>query len=238
MDVSINIIYDNSRLEELAECLRLLPKDCEFVLVDTEPLEVPQGLEQYLNPELTERTEIIDNKDNRIIAKYYYKKPFPYGRVRNYAKSLSTRSWIFSIDTDELFNPMQEYMLRDLNKLKPEITGVAIYIFSWLRGLIKEDNFTRFETTRAIRIFRNIPEIKWTENPVHESVQDSITGCTDIGLLLIHEGYNIPKESMIAKMTQRIDSILENSDCLRKKYMRDYLIRECNTLEMYEGSNI
>jgi len=160
-----------------------------------------QYLEQALQSVqgLVDETIIVDtgSVDRTIqVAKKYTQKIFhekwknDFSKARNYALSKATKDWILVLDADEVISKEDHSLIKELTKSNQYDAYSFVQMsytndqkllgFTLLPHRVPEaKDFTGCISCNIIRLFRNNKGIKFA-NPVHESVDASITDKTKI----------------------------------------------------------
>lgn len=145
-----------------------------------------------------------------------------FSDARNAAKVLATGEWILSLDTDEYVIQNQLGRILSTIESKPKrVGGIEVSILSHIPCTEKKAP----EVTRAVRLFRNEPNINW-QSRIHETVQFSLEDegyLTDNSTItLIHEGYEISESEMIKKLERNLDLIMTEYATTKKQQIRNY----------------
>lgn len=117
-----------------------------------------------------------------------------FAQFKNNLKNYCTKDYIFQIDADEYLSEQLITSLPEILEMNPEIELYAVPRINTVEGLTQEHiqkwgwnvnekgwvNYPDYQT----RIFKNIPEIKWT-NKVHERLVGVKT------IVPLPEGYDL-----------------------------------------------
>ena len=140
----------------------------------------------------------IDNatKEVRTIANKYTMHPLngDFATFKNHLKKFCTKDYIFQIDTDEYLSEALLISLPEILELNPEVELYAVPRINTVEGLtsehinkwgwyVNENGWVNYPDYQ-MRIFKNIPEIKWI-NKVHERLE----GAKNI--VPLPEGYDL-----------------------------------------------
>lgn len=145
-----------------------------------------------------------------------------FSDARNAAKVLATGEWILSLDTDEYVIQNQiGKILRTIESKPKRVAGIEVSILSHIPCTEKKTP----EVTRAVRLFRNDPSIKW-QSRIHETVQFSLEEegylTEDSTITLVHEGYEISDSEMIKKLERNLDLIMNEYAFTKKQQIKNY----------------
>lgn len=170
-----------------------------------------------------------DSEDNIsfIECTYTYTGDFDFGRARNVAQQLATGTWIFALDADERIAMTQHEYLRRILTDAPD--NIGCYYVSMVihqvhgRGKRMEDKRFNYAIPRIYRrVGRNGEPLTW-EWCVHEQILPSVAAhgydCADTGLVVIHEGYLVSVEEMIAKKHRNLSRIMRQYEDTPHTYM-------------------
>ena len=140
----------------------------------------------------------IDNatKEVRTIANKYTMHPLngDFATFKNHLKKFCTKDYIFQIDADEYLSEALLISLPEILELNPEVELYAVPRINTVEGLtsehinkwgwyVNENGWVNYPDYQ-MRIFKNIPEIKWI-NKVHERLE----GAKNI--VPLPEGYDL-----------------------------------------------
>lgn len=127
-----------------------------------------------------------------------------YSLPRNYGKKHATRPWILFMDADERF---EDHAVRQVYQATEGDADVVILnVLNYMESVQRGKN-PKIATTRAARLFRNIPEFYLT-GIIHESLDDAMAAYSrghklkvvDAPFALHHYGYLKKKEVVESKM--------------------------------------
>jgi glycosyltransferase involved in cell wall biosynthesis len=90
--------------------------------------------------------------------------PPSFADQRNFAKALCKGDWILHLDVDEKYTPNLALEIDDLTKIEVQRLG---YSFPTYHLIQDEQHFSNTDVDPHIRLFRNIPELKYYRE-VHE----------------------------------------------------------------------
>jgi glycosyltransferase involved in cell wall biosynthesis len=140
----------------------------------------------------------IDNatKEVRTIANKYTMHPLngDFATFKNHLKKFCTKDYIFQIDADEYLSEALLTSLPEILELNPEVELYAVPRINTVEGLtsehinkwgwyVNENGWVNYPDYQ-MRIFKNIPEIRWI-NKVHERLE----GAKNI--VPLPEGYDL-----------------------------------------------
>jgi len=137
----------------------------------------------------TDKTVKIAEKSGASL--YYFKWVNDFAAARNYAIEQAKGDWILILDADEYFTPEDADKLVDyLQKMQsePEKWSSSLAISFMLLNL--DDKGRRMTKSSTVRIFRNIPSIRYTGR-IHEQLtvdSSTIVHLDDVNLM--HTGYS------------------------------------------------
>lgn len=167
----------------------------------------------------TDRTlEIVAQFPAKI---HHFEWKNDFSEARNFAISLASSPFIFSIDADEeLQNP--ESIVKLLQTAKDDEGGWLVNNISFAsrKGGIGYDTFA----TKLLRIFRRHPKIRFT-GQVHEQIHESIFSLglkiRDSEALLLHYGYSLSPKEMQDKQLRNLNLLLS---ALEREPTNSYLL--------------
>jgi len=134
------------------------------------------------NPVPTELMIVIDEyskEPNNNLSVHYHKLNKHFGDHKNYLNSKCQNDWIVNLDADEF---PHEFLIKNIHEIlesNPEVELFRVprvnivenitqdHINRW-RWKVNEKGWLQWPDFQS-RIFRNTPEIHWT-NPVHEVI--------------------------------------------------------------------
>ena len=135
-----------------------------------------QKLEKVL-----EKYEYGNYFKNLKVVTFEFKKDF--SELKNFAKSQCSGDFIFSIDADEIPNPILMEQLPTILEINdtdliwvPRINtveGITDFHLNLWKWRVTEQGWINFPDYQA-RIFRNVENIKWVK-PVHEIIEGAKT---------------------------------------------------------------
>jgi len=130
---------------------------------------------------------------NKPALKIFHHKWNGFAEQRNFALSKCTGDWILVIDADEVLETLE---------LPDGDVGICK-----IRNVIKEYNLEPFD---AIRIFRNLPQIKF-EADIQATVEKSIKGlkAVNCNTLINHYGYDLTAEESLIKTQKNLKKHLD-----------------------------
>lgn len=195
MDVSFCIIYRTEELYFLPECLASLPQGCEIILLE--------------NKEGEEFFEVLSDEyvyeGNRVIKAFMSWKELNFSVLKNKCKSLATRGWIVNFDADDRLHYIESEWLY-LNNLSEKIGGIIVNVINQHpKGMSLP--IGEVVCTQQVRIFRNKPEILFTDR-VHENIIPSI----------VASGYEIYVSTIDFK---HIGYYTKDKEIILNKYLRN-----------------
>ena len=129
-----------------------------------------------------------------------WKKDF--ARARNYALSKCTGDWILWIDADEEF-----YCERTKDQLLESLASIPDH------GVVRVALENKYVDGRpgavvlADRLFRRAPGVRW-KGAVHEHVTHNGKAAHATWIKIIHWGYDLPEEEMVAKAERNLEILL------------------------------
>lgn len=128
---------------------------------------------------------------------YYFSWLDDFSAARNYGLEFMRTDWALTLDSDEVFG-FDSFMAQKFLLENPLCGGIKVNIINYLN-----EGGDIIETThKAVRIFRNLPQIKY-EGQIHEQVTPSIieAGYTiiDSEIIIHHYGYAEKNESKISR---------------------------------------
>lgn len=228
--ISFPIIFNKEKAHYLPDLLDSLPENSEIILMETIPIADEDKGEGIFN---------VRRSGNIVTAQYYYKL-FNYAKARNACKSLATRPILFSIDSDErlLKHQNTELIQTAINLNKSEHGALQVRNFGTVTEYEENGKFLA-SLTEQVRIFKNLPEIKW-DCTVHEVLDKSLLAAgltyTDSNIFIHHVGYQIDKKSMLDKARNRIEMLIRDGDAFNDNFYYDYLKKEVNNFEYWRDN--
>lgn len=222
--LSFCIIYDTNKAHYIPDCIGSLPKDSEIVLVETIQDAEKEGIED------------VKTTNNHIYAKYYY-KDWNYSDARNACKALATRPVIFSIDSDERLAEYQHTAIikAALDLYKSEFVGLKVRNISIAPVPTLPGNYAA-TTTEQIRIFRNIPQLRW-QAAVHENIEMSMQEAglqyADSNILIHHIGYETDVVTLRDKHLNRLKMLINDDNYRNNPNYLQYIINESMNFKYY-----
>jgi len=137
----------------------------------------------------TDRTVEIAEKAGASV--HYFKWINDFATARNYAIDQAKGDWILILDADEYFYPEDAEKLADfLEKIQsePEKRKNSLAISFMLINL--DDKGRRMTKSSTVRVFRNIPSIRYTGR-IHEQLTVDINDIIHLdNINLMHTGYS------------------------------------------------
>jgi glycosyltransferase involved in cell wall biosynthesis len=133
--------------------------------------------------------EIVKSYDNTIL----YRGDFlGFGETKNYAVSLASNDWVFSLDADELLSDDLISHLKSID-LQPKIVGKTLRKNFFLG---KEITTAGWGRDKIIRLF-NRTEFYFSDRKVHEKVEvDKSANIIDLRGFLKHDALNNLSETL------------------------------------------
>ncbi len=166
-----------------------------------------------------DKTPVIASQFGAKIFNYEWQNNF--SEARNFAISMASNPFIFSIDADEeLQNP--ESVIRLVQTAKDDEGGWLVNNISFAsrKGGTGYDTYA----TKLLRIFRNHPKIRFN-GIVHEQIHESILSLgmkiRDSEVTLLHYGYSLSPDEMKNKQLRNLDLLLY---ALRNEPKNAYLL--------------
>lgn len=168
--IDITISYSILTHNETSTLKNLL----EFLIQNKNPRDEVVIVDDFsTNSETLKLLKDYSGKNN--IRHHKHALNFDFAQQRNYAKNLCKGDYIFAIDADELPAIFVVKNLREI--LKNNAQGYFLPRYNIVENLPK--NFPMKTNKKGwlgpfylLRIFKNIPSIKWV-NPVHEIVSNA-----------------------------------------------------------------
>lgn len=180
--------------------------------------------------------EKYDSEDDVsfIECTYTYAGEFDFGRARNVAQQLATGVWVFALDADERMVSTQHEYLRRILTNAPDNVGcynVSMVIHQVCgRGKRMEDRRFNYAIPRIYRrTGKNGEPLTWGWC-VHEQILPAVAAhgydCGDTALVVVHEGYLVPVEEMIAKKHRNLPRIMRQYEETPHTYLLSKLNAE------------
>lgn len=196
LPVSFVIIYNDKDKDKLEKCVAALPGGCEVVLFYNKPGD-KYNLDIF--KDTVEGLTVIKT------AQYEYPKgEFSFSMLRNEAKKLATRKWIFSLDADEILM-YDENEFEAISRLPESVGLIGVTIVSHYFPNLKT-GFMKKEAVTVYRMHLNDPRINW-ENRCHEQILNSgiVAGYDKVEttITLKHEGYYIEDSDELEEKLNR-----------------------------------
>jgi hypothetical protein len=224
VNLSANIIYCDSDIDYLNDCINSLPDGCEVVLLNTHLAHDNFGVSKV--------GQQTDERGRTIVHLIWRYSMFSFAQARNIALKHSTRDWILAIDADErLLLPTQDWF-ETLNEVPKFIGGFILGQFGFSLPEWKPESAKGFYTVETLRLFRNVEHVQWC-GFAHEQVLPSLEQQGYItkksNLMLYHLGYDTTKEQAIAKLERNVELLTrqiavypnEHTQFFRKLLQRD-----------------
>ena len=206
--VTVVVITSEADREKwLADAIRSIPAFAEVVVCTT-----VKGDAESLTVDKYDSEEDV----SFIECTYTHAGEFDFGRARNVAQQLAAGAWVFALDADErLVSTQHEYLRRILTNAPGNI---GCYYVSMVihqvhgRGKRMEDKRFNYAIPRIYRrTGTDSTPLTW-EWCVHEQILPSVAAhgydCGDTALVVVHEGYLISVEDMIAKKHRNLPRIM------------------------------
>ena len=211
----MKISYSITCYNEHKELDRLLSHLSQYVRPEDEVVIIQdisiKNAKSVIQTEVEELEKVLSKYDFQVYQ-FEFKKDF--AELKNFAKSKCSGDYIFSIDADEIPNPIlieQLPIILDINEpelvwvprinIVNDITEWHIKHWSWNQT---EKGWINFPDYQA-RIFKNADHIKWVR-PVHEVIEGAKTYShlpPHEELTLLHEK-DIRKQEFQNKLYQEI----------------------------------
>ena len=211
----MKISYSITCYNEHKELDRLLSHLSQYVRPEDEVVIIQdisiKNAKSVIQTEVEELEKVLSKYDFQV-HQFEFKKDF--AELKNFAKSKCSGDYIFSIDADEIPNPIlieQLPIILDINEpelvwvprinIVNDITEWHIKHWGWNQT---EKGWINFPDYQA-RIFRNVDHIKWVR-PVHEIIDGAKTYShlpPHEELTLLHEK-DIRKQEFQNKLYQEI----------------------------------
>lgn len=208
-------------------------------IVKNEARNIARSIESYKNA--VDEIIIVDtgSTDKTVeickslgINPLFYKWDNDFSSAKNYAIDHAKGDWIIFLDADEWFVPNLKRTLIDqiLDQIGSKVDGI---ILTMKQIDIGTNNI--FTTEVAIRIFKNLPEIRYKGN-IHERIMNgnnelTLARCPD--LQVYHSGYS---RELLGKKAERNLSLLYEAYNSGKKntILLFFLLRENFSARNYD----
>lgn len=190
------------------------------MIVKNEEKMLPECLNSV--KELVDEIVIVDTGSNdrtKEIAKQFKAKIFDFpwiddfSAARNEALKHSNGEWILYLDADERIKKTDFKRLRQmLKEADPNLGGIVCTLESDHSAL---DGSSELHRGGYPRLFRNLgfPKIRFIGR-VHEqispAIQEAGLGMVKSDIVIIHEGYNRPREEMEQKLKRNYKLLLQH----------------------------
>lgn len=234
--LSIVTIYDNdNEVKWLDDFIANLPE----LSVEYDG-EIEVCLVKCIKDKYTNESPKPPETRNGVAISYYlvYLDEWDFAEARNAAKQAACGKWILSLDTDE--NLMQNEvatLIQTLRKAPLNVGGYTLNICSPI------GDGSKYDRTKATRIFRNVPKIKW-HCAIHEQVAYSIVEngyvIAEIPINIFHAGYVASNEELITKLERNLTMICKEyatrKETHYKMFMRDYLFKTVKHIQEVENA--